>query len=308
MTPVKQKFLATSGILTTALVWALMWYPFRHLQAQGVSVPMATLATYLITIALGVAVFFKLYRQQFRLEPPLLLLLLAFGWCNFSYTMAVAEGQVMRVLLLFYLSPLWTALLSRLLLHERLTRSGWLVVALSLLGCFIFIYRPGLLTGGVPLTHGYEWLALSGGMAFALGNVVSRKLQAIPVAVKSATVWFGVALIGAISLLRSGELHKMLDIPAQSWLMLFILGAVLLCTSVISQHGVSILPASQAMTLMLMELVFAAVSAYLLAGEAITLQEGLGGALIAGASLLSGDMTHPAPQSHHPTHPPQQPA
>ncbi|POZ62864.1 DMT family transporter [Chromobacterium alticapitis] len=304
MTPVKQKFLATSGILTTALVWALMWYPFRSLKAQGVSVPMASLATYLITIALGVVVFFKLYREQFRLEPPLLLLMLVFGWCNFSYTLAVAEGQVMRVLLLFYLSPLWTALLSRLLLHERLTRSGWLVVALSLLGCFVFIYRPGMLQGEAPLTHSYEWLALSGGMAFAFGNVVSRKLHTIPVAVKSATIWFGVALIGAVSLLHSGELHKMLDIPAQSWLMLFILGAVLLCTSVISQHGLSILPATQAMTLMLMELVFAAVSAYLLAGEQMTLQEWLGGGLIAGASLLSGDMTHPAPHPHS-HHPPQ---
>ncbi|AXE29675.1 EamA/RhaT family transporter [Chromobacterium phragmitis] len=296
MTPVKQKFLATSGILTTALVWGLMWYPFRSLNAQGVSVPMASLAIYLITIAAGLALFFNLYRRQFRFEPVLVLLTLLFGWCNFSYTMAVAEGQVMRVLLLFYLSPLWTALLSRLLLHERLTRSGWGVVGLSLLGCGVFIYRPELLSGGLPLTHGYEWLALTGGMAFALGNVVSRKAQGIPVPVKSATVWFGVALIGAVSLLRSGDLHRMLEIPAESWLLLCILGVVLLCTSVISQNGVSILPASQAMTLMLMELVFAAVSAYLLAGERMSAQEWLGGALIAGASLLSGKMTHPVPR------------
>ncbi|PRP72402.1 hypothetical protein BUE93_01670 [Chromobacterium amazonense] len=295
MTPVKQKFLATSGILTTALVWALMWYPFRSLSQQGVSVPMASLGTYLITIALGVTLFFKLYRRQFRFEPPLLLLMLVFGWCNFSYTLAVAEGQVMRVLLLFYLSPLWTALFSRLLLHEKLTRSGWLVVALSLLGCFVFLYRPGLLSGALPLTQGYEWLALSGGMAFAFGNVISRRLHTIPIPVKSATIWFGVAFFGAASLFRSGELASMLTIPPQSWLVLAILGVVLLCTSVISQNGVSILPATQAMTLMLMELVFAAISAYLLAGEAMTLQEWLGGALIAGASLLSGKMTQPAP-------------
>ncbi|AUH53271.1 EamA/RhaT family transporter [Chromobacterium sp. ATCC 53434] len=294
MAPVKQKIVATSGILTTALVWGLMWYPFRSLNSQGVSVAMASLATYLVTIAVGLAVFFNLYRRQFRFEPVLLLLTLVFGWCNFSYTLAVAEGQVMRVLLLFYLSPLWTVLLSRLLLHERLTRSGWLVVGLSLLGCFVFIYRPGLFSGGLPLTHRYEWLALSGGMAFAFGNVISRRAHAIPVPVKSASIWFGVALIGAFSLFQSGELHKMLTIPADSWLVLAILGVVLLCTSVVSQHGLSILPATQAMTLMLMELVFAAISAYLLAGEAMTAQECLGGALIAGASLLSGQMTQPA--------------
>ncbi|OHX12355.1 DMT family transporter [Chromobacterium sphagni] len=294
MTPVKQKFVATSGILTTALVWGLMWYPFRSLNNQGVSVAMASLASYLVTIALGLTVFFKLYRRQFRFEPVLVLLTLVFGWCNFSYTLAVAEGQVMRVLLLFYLSPLWTVLLSRLMLNERLTRSGWLVVGLSLLGCFIFIYHPGLFAGELPLSHRYEWLALSGGMAFAFGNVVSRKAHAIPVPVKSASIWFGVALIGAVSLLHSGEMGKMLTIPLDSWLVLAILGVVLMCTSVVSQHGLSILPATQAMTLMLMELVFAAVSAYLLAGEAMTLREWLGGALIASASLLSGQMTQPA--------------
>ncbi|MEN7433439.1 MULTISPECIES: DMT family transporter [Chromobacteriaceae] len=293
MTPVKQKIVATSGILTTALVWGLMWYPFRSLNAQGVSVPMASLATYLVTIAAGLTLFFKVYRRQFHFEPVLVLLTLLFGWCNFSYTMAVAEGHVMRVLLLFYLSPLWTALWSRLLLHEHLTGRGWAVVGLSLLGCGVFIYRPELFAGELPLTHRYEWLALSGGMAFALGNVISRRSHGIPVPVKSATVWFGVALIGAFSLLQSGDLPRMLEIPAESWLVLSILGVVLLCTSVVSQYGLSIMPATQAMTLMLMELVFAAVSAYLLAGEKMSLQEWLGGALIAGASLLSGGMSRP---------------
>ena len=46
--------------------------------------------------------------------------------------------------------------------------------------------------------------------------------------------------------------------------------------------------ATQVMTLMLMELLFAAISAYLLAGERMQLQEWIGGALIASASLLSG--------------------
>ena len=71
-------------------------------------------------------------------------------------------------------------------------------------------------------------------------------------------------------------------------LMIVVLGVTLLSTSIISMHGLSILPATQIMTLMLMELVFAAASAWLLAGEHMQLQEYIGGALIASASLLSG--------------------
>ena len=290
---VKQKLLAIVAILTTALVWGLMWYPFRALNERGVSIAQTSLLVYLIAAMLGIALFFDVYRRQLRWHPVLPLLALLFGWCNFSYTWAVSEGMVMRVLLLFYLSPLWTALFSRLLLQEKLTRTGWLLVGLSLAGCLTILYRPGLLEGATLLSQRYEWLALSGGLSFALGNVLSKRARNLPVPVKSATIWFGVALMGFIALASRQQLGAVLDTSLQAWLLLALLGMTLLASSIISQHGVSLLPASQTMTLMLLELVFAALSAYGLAGESMSLQEWLGGALIAAASLLSGKMTQP---------------
>jgi len=290
---VKQKLLAIVAVVTTALVWGLMWYPFRVLSQQGISTAHTSLLVYLLAALLGGVLFFDVYRKQLRWHPVLPLLALLFGWCNFSYTWAVSEGMVMRVLLLFYLSPLWSAFFSRLLLHERLTRSGWLVVALSLAGCMIILYRPGLLDGAALLSQRYEWLALSGGITFALGNVLSKRARDLPVPVKSATIWVGVALMGLLALGARQQLGSLLDVSWTATLILALLGATLLATSIISQHGVSLLPANQTMTLMLLELVFAAISAYLLAGEAMRLQEWLGAALIGGASLLSGQMTQP---------------
>ncbi|WP_199104074.1 DMT family transporter [Aquitalea sp. ASV11] len=290
---VKQKLLAIVAVVTTALVWGLMWYPFRVLSQQGISTAHTSLLVYLLAALLGGVLFFDVYRKQLRWHPVLPLLALLFGWCNFSYTWAVSEGMVMRVLLLFYLSPLWSAFFSRLLLHERLTRSGWLVVALSLAGCMIILYRPGLLDGAALLSQRYEWLALSGGITFALGNVLSKRARDLPVPVKSATIWVGVALMGLLALGARQQLGSLLDVSWTAVLILALLGATLLATSIISQHGVSLLPANQTMTLMLLELVFAAISAYLLAGEAMRLQEWLGAALIGGASLLSGQMTQP---------------
>lgn len=290
---VKQKLLAIVAVVTTALVWGLMWYPFRVLSQQGISTAHTSLLVYLLAALLGGVLFFDVYRKQLRWHPVLPLLALLFGWCNFSYTWAVSEGMVMRVLLLFYLSPLWSAFFSRLLLHERLTRSGWLVVALSLAGCMIILYRPGLLDGAALLSQRYEWLALSGGISFALGNVLSKRARDLPVPVKSATIWVGVALMGLLALGARQQLGSLLDVSWTAALILALLGVTLLATSIISQHGVSLLPANQTMTLMLLELVFAAISAYLLAGEAMRLQEWLGAALIGGASLLSGQMTQP---------------
>lgn len=286
---VKQKLLAVSCAITTALVWGLMWYPFRHLHAAGFSTAATSLAVYVVATVAGVIIYREVFRRQARFEFILLPLALLYGWCNFSYTWAVAEGEVMRVLLLFYLSPLWSALFSRLLLHERLSRIGWLVVAMSLCGLVVILYRPGLFAGDFFSSRA-DWLALSGGVSFALGNVLSKKAHALPVALKSSMVWLGVAGCGLVSLLWRGQLASELALLGQPDVLLIVLllGATLLATSIISMHGLSILPATQVMTLMLLELVFAAISAYFLAGEAMKLQEWVGGLLIASASLMSG--------------------
>jgi drug/metabolite transporter (DMT)-like permease len=42
----------------------------------------------------------------------LLLIALVAGGCNLGYVLATVHGEVMRVLLLFYLAPLWTVLLA----------------------------------------------------------------------------------------------------------------------------------------------------------------------------------------------------
>ncbi|WP_174875728.1 DMT family transporter [Vogesella oryzae] len=286
---VKQKLLAVSCAITTALVWGLMWYPFRHLHGTGFSTAATSLSVYIVATIIGVTIYRDVFRREARFEPILLLLAFLYGWCNFAYTWAVAEGEVMRVLLLFYLSPLWSALFSRLLLHERLSRIGWLVVVMSLTGLVVILYRPGLFSGQIFSSRA-DWLALSGGISFALGNVLSKKAHGLPVALKSAMVWLGVAGCGLVSLLWRGQLVGEMAQLAQPDVALIVLalGVTLLATSIISLHGLSILPATQVMTLMLLELVFAAISAYFLAGEAMKPQEWLGGLLIASASLMSG--------------------
>ena len=293
---VKQKLLAVSCAITTALVWGLMWYPFRHLHAAGFTTAATSLSVYIVATVIGVMIYREVFRREARFEPILLILAFLYGWCNFAYTWAVSEGEVMRVLLLFYLSPLWSALFSWLLLHERLSRIGWLVVALSLTGMVVILYRPGLF-GGQFFSGRADWLALSGGISFALGNVLSKKAHALPVALKSAMVWLGVAGCGLVSLLWRGQLLNEMALLAEPDVLLIVLalGATLLATSIISLHGLSILPATQVMTLMLLELVFAAISAYLLAGEAMRPQELIGGLLIASASLMSGRIVQQKP-------------
>lgn len=168
----KEKLLALSGLLSGAIIWGLIWYPYRLLEQMGISGALSSFATYLIPLLLG----FTLYSERVRLRhfPPILLLIgLTAGWTNLAYVLAVIDGEIMRVLLLFYLSPLWTVLLARLILHERLRFHGYLVMALSFTGAVVMLWRPSL---GLPLPQNMaEWMALSAGLTFAATNVLSRR-------------------------------------------------------------------------------------------------------------------------------------
>jgi drug/metabolite transporter (DMT)-like permease len=46
------------------------------------------------------------------------------GWTNLSYVLAIIDGEVMRVMLLFYLSPLWTLVMAYFWLKEPTNKRG----------------------------------------------------------------------------------------------------------------------------------------------------------------------------------------
>lgn len=277
-------------------MWGLIWYPYRVLQDAGISGAMATFLTYFLALLCGAFVLPRVWRERSTIGGWALLLVLSAGWANLGYVLGMLQGEVMRVLLLFYLAPVWTILFSYWLLGERLNRYGYAIVVLSLGGAFIMLWRPGL---GMPLPHNLaEWLGLSAGMGFALSNVVSRRAGHLSVEVKSFSLWAGTVILTLPFLLwQGGMAHQVVTIAASSWLLLILMGVVLCATSFAVQYGVTHLPANRAIVLFLSELVFAAIASSLLTQELLGVQEGLGALLIVAASLLSGRLYHGTEQS-----------
>ncbi len=274
-----------AGILSGALVWGLIWYPYRVLQGVGISGPLGTMITYSLAMLLGGFMLPRVWREFSSAGWWALLLLLSAGWANFGYVLAMLHGEVMRVLLLFYLAPVWTILFSYWLLGERLNRYGYLVIALSLAGAFIMLWEPAL---GMPFPqNSAEWTGLSAGIGFALSNVVSRRATNLSVETKTFSIWLGTALLTAPLLCWQGGV-SLSGIGTQAWLILGLLSVALCAVSFAVQYGVTHMPANRAMLLFLFELVIAAIASYFLAGEAMKLRDWIGAALIVSASLLSG--------------------
>lgn len=287
----RQNVFPVTALLAGAAIWGLLWYPYRILEQAEISGSIATAITYFIALLLGLAAFRNNLRgtQIFGGEPQLLLWIgLCAGWTNLAYVLGVVHGEVMRVLLLFYLAPLWTILFARLLLNEKLSLHGYLVIALSLAGAVTMLGRaePGF---SLPSSYG-DWMGLSAGFMFALSNVLSRKDQYHNIQLKSLAVWMGVTLIGVIYSLFLHDLSLLGNISGDSYMLLLGLGIVVFGLSVMVQYGLTHVPANQAIVIMLFELVVAAGAAYLLTDEAMTSREWIGGAMIVSASLFSAKM------------------
>jgi drug/metabolite transporter (DMT)-like permease len=282
----KQKLLATFGLLFGATAWGIIWYPYRLLQQAGISGAAASAVTYIFALLFGCIVFARSWREFCKAPLAVVPLALAAGWANLAYVLAVIDGEVMRVLLLFYLAPFWTLLLSHFLLDEPPGSRGIWTIALSVSGAFIMLWQPG--SPPIPQNHA-EWLALSAGISFALTNVLTRRVAYLTLFTKSFSIWLGVVLL-ALLYLPFGHAHLALaSIAAQQWLLMAILGGILTLTTLLVQYGLSHTLAARASVIFLFELVVGAVTSWYLANEAMSLREWLGGTMIIAAAVFAAD-------------------
>lgn len=269
-----------AALLFGAAFWGVSWFPLRLLEAQGLAGLWSTVIIYGTALAIGLAALW-INRDRLRPDGWLLLLLLAGGWCNVAFILAVLEGNVVRVLLLFYLSPLWTVVLGRLLLHETLSPAARLTMGVAMVGALVMLWDGAT---GVPLPRTTaDWLALTSGFAFALNNVTIRRLQHVSVWGKTVTAWAGVVIVAGVWIVMEGLPFPPVGAPViGAAVALGALGMAAMTLAVV--YGMTHMPAHRAAVVVLFELVVGAASAQWLTDEIVKPQEWAGGALI----LLAG--------------------
>ena len=284
---------AVLGLLINSTVWGLSWMPFRSLAQDGVHPLWATAIIY----ALGtVAVIVSRARalREFAQVPALLLLALAAGLTNALFNSAVAIGDVVRVVLLFYLMPVWTVLLARWLLDERFTTRALARVALGVGGAMMVLYDPviGLPLPGWSGSGLADWMAIAGGMAFALNNVTLRRLSASSESARTIAMLAGGVLL-------AGSAGALLAVPGfiawptfsapgtlstlALWSVLFLLANMGL------QYGAARLPANITAVVMLSEVLVATGSSWWAGTAELRMQDLIGGIMIIAAPFLFAD-------------------
>jgi len=279
-------------ILLGASVWGISWYPYRLLASWGLGSMLASSTTGAVAAVLA-AVLLRRHFRTFQWSWVILALALAAGVTNAGFVWGTVHGTVMRVLLLFYLTPVWTALLARFWLHERLGWRGGALLALALSGAVMMLWSG---EAGTPWPgSAAEWAGLVAGLGFACNNVLSRlagqRHPTMRPEMRTIVVFTGCALVGmpaAIVLDGVQAVPTVALAQANTWALLLGMACVLVGGNALVQRGLQRLPANRAALLMLFEIVVAAVSSALLTSERLSTQEMVGGALIILAGALSG--------------------
>ncbi len=272
--------LAAWGLVLNAFVWGCSWYPFRLLEARGLHPLWATVVIYGLAL-----VALELWRpgawRHLRRHPLLWLLAAASGLTNVGFNWAVTVGDVVRVVLLFYLMPAWTVLLAWPLLGERPTLRALARLGLALAGVVIVLKTPD---SPWPVPSGLaDWLALVGGLSFALTNLLLLKLKDTPDEARAFAMFSGGTVMALSAALIGGQLALVPTPPlvGSEWKLLALLVSLaFLAANFGLQYGAARLSASATSLILLTEVVFASISAVLLGAAELQARTLIGGALI----------------------------
>lgn len=284
MSPRFQPLSPVLALLLGAALWGVSWYPLRLLEARGLYGVWLTLAVYVGALLVGLPALLRHRVELHRHTGTLLGMALSGGCTNIAFVLAILDGNIMRVLLLFYLSPLWAVVLGWIVLGERVSRLAMLTLVVAMTGAFIMLWSPTL---GIPWPASHaDWLAIGAGLAFAVSNVIVRGTPQVSIVEKVTSTWFGVVALTAGLILLFGMPVPSVTLPVT--LAALLLGAAgIACMTVLVQYGVTRMTIRRSAVILLFELVAGAISQQLLSNEVVTLTEWAGGALIVLAAYLT---------------------
>ena len=289
--------LAVLALTFNALVFGLSWWPLRQLDILDLHPLWATAGVFLLA-TLVLTLVQPVGWLSFKQYPSLGWLMLASGLTNVGFNWAVTTGDVVRVVLLFYLMPTWSLLLAWWLLDERPTRGALARLSLALVGVVLVLKTPD---SAWPLPQDLpDLLALLSGFTFALTNIWLLRLQHTPASGRMLAMFGGGAVMAvccAVLATLSGVIAPLLTEPITTsalwplWLTwapwVIALSAAFLLSNFTLQYGAARLSAHTTAMVMMSEVVFASVSSVALGASALTWRIALGGGMIVAAALLA---------------------
>ena len=280
--------LPSLAIVLSAFFWGSMWMPMHALYGTGLSGAWAAWLIYGVPILVTLPLVLLRGMGSLRIGGwPLFWLGLSTGACNYLYAAGVVYGDVARIVLLFYVNPVWSVLLERAILGTRISRGRLAALILGLGGMWILNYDGQ----GLPLPRNIaEWAGLLAGFCWAVALVCMRITPNIGMVEKAFSQYLAAVIVGGLILVAG------IFPPQESWTLVQWDGAILWIALIavvwvvpsllLSFWGAARLSPTRASMLFMVEVVVGVATAAIWAGSAIGWRELIGGAIIISAGLV----------------------
>lgn len=271
-------------LLFSSIGWGLTWLPLRYFESVSLEGPQLIFIAFTSAVIFLLPVFLKQMNSWKKGLHLLLLIALFGGIANLSFQSALYYGDVVRVMILFYLLPIWSVLGGRIFLAEPIDTLRIVTLVSAISGGFLILGGTEIFKKPPDLI---DMLAILSGFSFAMNNLVFRAAQSIPVISKVTAMFIGVMIFIGLFLHFDGQA---VDLSTAHVTILAVLYGVLWLTLITfgTQWGVTHLNAGRASIIIVMELVVAVISAVIILDQPLSGIEMTGAALVIVAALLEG--------------------
>ena len=160
--------LGSLAVVVIGALWGLYWMPLRGLEATLPAGPWLTLAVLLVACVLLAPAAWR-GRARLRGARNRALASVALGGASFAlYSDGLLYGQVAVVILMFYLTPIWSTLIARFWLGWPVSWWRYAAIVCGLVGIALVLRGSH---GGLPLPRGLgDWLGLASGLFWAIAS------------------------------------------------------------------------------------------------------------------------------------------
>ena len=279
-------FTISFSLLIAAGMWGLFWIPQRALETGGLTGGWATISQMIIPflILVPISIWRKFRGLSSGLEYPLIGLL--FGGGIACYANSFLLTDVVRALILFYITPVWTTIFEMIFLRQLPRYYRYITLILALSGVWIVFGQNGVIP--IPQNSG-DWIALFGGVLIAASAVRMeiKKPEGIYPILFSFFFYGGIFTLIQAFLLRdylgpAPALDSFIEM--MPWLILIAL-LFHIPTNVVILGAPSRIGAGLFSIIILFEIVVGSISAALLTEELFGWREGVGCTMIIMAGL-----------------------
>lgn len=279
-------------LFVSAAFWGLYWVPVRALEAIGFNAAMSVV----VFNAVPLLILLPMVAWNWRRDSAFLGLSCAVGLFLGlglgAYATGLVASSVVRVTLLFYLTPVWATLIGVMWLGERLSIGRVLAIVLGLGGMVALI--SGASGDEMALGVG-DALGLLSGIAWAIGSAGLKRWPQVPTLASTTWQFVFVCLFAMLfgALLFEPSTAGLGDFVSVAPLVVGAAAMVLLPTMLLILRICQRLFPGRAGLLMMSEVIVAIVSAAVfLPDETMSVVQWIGGGLIIAACLceiLLGD-------------------